>query len=49
MADPVPPQTQVTCPHCGRPVAGLLTQCWKPECLHADIAADAAFERAADR
>lgn len=49
MSDPVPPRQQVTCPHCGHPLPGLLAQCWKPTCLRADIAADAAFDQAADQ
>lgn len=46
---PAPPRQQTECPHCGNPVAGLLAQCWKPDCLSADIADDAAYERSTDQ
>lgn len=33
----------VLCPTCTGPLPGLLAICWKPDCLSADIAEDAAF------
>ncbi|MER7331608.1 MULTISPECIES: hypothetical protein [unclassified Micromonospora] len=38
----------VTCPHCGDPVAGLLTGCDKPACRTADLDYDMAFVRRDD-
>lgn len=42
-------QQTVQCPYCGNEVPGLLSGCDKAECRRREIAADAAFERAADR
>lgn len=36
------------CPTCGNELLGLLATCRKPECLRADLDAEAAFKRGED-
>jgi hypothetical protein len=37
-----------SCPTCGEPIPGLLSQCEDPRCVALAIEADAAFDRRAD-
>jgi hypothetical protein len=42
-------RTQVFCPYCDGPVAGLLSGCDKPDCRLRELDADRHFERLDDR
>lgn len=42
------PKADVHCPHCGRPLAGLLDQCPNLDCLRADLDAEQLVDSAGE-